>query len=266
MICLSCKQQIPDDSSRCPNCGAEIFAKNQLVKEIGFRRYQRWIFYFLFILAFAGAIGVVLKIYDINTKLLTAMADTQANLTKKQADLTKAQADLAALQKIENDQISENKTVSDSLKAQIEAAQKAVGEKTALQSQIAQNGPQLEFFNSLTNRAAVISTPITAADLNKITFADIAYGGPDTDGDGLPDNLEAALGTSITSTDTDADGFTDRAEIISGFNPLVAGAKMPIDLGFAAKQKGGLFSAPGAYLWFVGSDGKRYFLGKGEKK
>lgn len=264
MICLSCKKQIPDDSDRCPNCGAEVFHKNQLVKEIGFRRYQRWIFYGLLILAFAGAVGIVIKIYGINTKLLTAMADTQSSLSQKQADLAKAQADLAALNKTKTDLESQNKTVSDNLTAQIAAAKQTVDAMTALQSQVGQTKSQLDFFNSLLPVAAKSAVNITQADLNKIPFADVAYGGTDTDADGLPDNLEAALGTSATSTDTDGDTYSDRAEIVSGFDPLIKGAKLPIDLNFAAKQKGRLFIAPGGYLWFIGADAKRYFLGKEE--
>ncbi len=264
MICLSCKQQIPDDSERCPNCGAEVFPKNQLIKEIGFRRYQRWIFYCLFFLALAGCVGIVIKIYSINTKLLVAMADAQSNLTQRQADLAKAQADLAALQKTAADLQSQNKTVSDNLQTQINAAQIAVAEKSALQNQADQNKSQVDFSNSLLQAAAKIAAPITSADLAKIPFADVAYGGADTDADGLPDNLEAALGTSPTATDTDADGYTDRAELISGFDPLVPGGKLPIDPSFAAAQKGKLFVAPGNYLWYVGSDAKKYFLGKAE--
>ncbi|MDD4902229.1 MAG: hypothetical protein PHE24_03755 [Patescibacteria group bacterium] len=264
MICLSCKQQIPDDSERCPNCGAEVFPKDQLVKEIGFRRYQRWIFYCLFILAFAGAVGIVIKIYSINTKLLTAMADTQSSLSQRQTDLAKAQADLAGLQKTRDDLIAQNKKVSDDLTAQIAAAKKTLDEKTALQSKVDQNKSQLDFSDSLLRSAAKIASPITPADLDKIPLADIAYGGIDADADGLPDNLEAALGTSATSTDTDADGYADRAEIIAGFDPLVAGGKLPIDLNFAGAQKGKILLDPSGYLWYVGSDAKRYFLGKTE--
>jgi len=80
----------------------------------------------------------------------------------------------------------------------------------------------------------------------------------------LPDNLEADLGTSATSTDTDGDTYSDRAELVSGHDPLIASASLPIDLNFAAAQKGKLFLDPLGYLWFVGSDAKRYFLGKGE--
>jgi hypothetical protein len=264
MICLSCKQQIPDDSDRCPNCGAEVFHKNQLAKEIGFRRYQRWIFYCLFFLAFAGAIGVVIKIYNINAKLLVAMADTQSSLSQKQADLAKAQADLAALEKTKTDLQSQNKTVSDDLAVQIAAAQKTVADQTAMQGTISQNKLQLDFFNSLENIGNKIAAPISASDLAKITLADVAYGGQDSDSDGLPDALEAALGTSATSSDTDADGFSDRAELVSGFDPLIKGAKLPIDPVFAAKQKGKLFIQSGQYLWFIGSDAKKYFLGKAE--
>jgi hypothetical protein len=264
MICLNCKKQIPDDSDRCPNCGAEVFHKDQLVKEIGFRRYQRWIFYCLFFLAFAGAVGIIVKIYDINSKLLVAMADTQSNFSKQKADLAKAQADLADLQKTAADLQSQNQTVSDTLKAQIAEAQKNVDDKTMLQSQVDQNKSKLNFLNSLLQSAAQKAAPINSADLNKISFADIAYGGTDTDNDGLPDNLEAALGTSATSTDTDGDTYSDRAEIVGGFDPLVAGGKLSIDLNFANAQKGKIFLDPSGYLWYIGQDAKRYFLGKAE--
>jgi hypothetical protein len=264
MICLSCKQQIPDDSDKCPNCGAAVVHKEQLAKEISFRRYQRWVFYSLFILAFIGSIGIIIKIYSLNTKLLTAMADVNNGLSQKQVDLAKAQTDLADLQKVKNDLEGQNIKISDSLAAQIAAAQKSVDEKTALQNQVIQGKNQLDFFNSLVQAAGKIAVPISENDLNRIPFANIAYAGIDTDGDGLPDNLETAIGTSATSTDTDGDSYSDRAEIISGFNPLLAGAKLPIDLNFASAQKGKMFIDPLGYLWYVGSDAKRYFLGKSQ--
>jgi DNA-directed RNA polymerase subunit RPC12/RpoP len=261
MICLNCKKQIPDDSDRCPNCGAEVFHKNQVVKEIAVRRWQRWIFYVILIIAFVGAVGIILKIYAMNTKLVSDLAGTQNSLSQRQADLDKAQADLAALQQTQAASQTQNASTTASLNAQITSAQQLVDSLTMTQSQ---TKSQLDFYNSLVKDSLTAINPITAADLNRIPFADVAYGGTNTDGDGLPDNLEAALGTSATSTDTDGDTYSDRAELVSGHDPLIANASLPIDLNFAAAQKGKLFLDPLGYLWFVGSDAKRYFLGKGE--
>ncbi|MCH8046527.1 MAG: VCBS repeat-containing protein, partial [Planctomycetes bacterium] len=52
-----------------------------------------------------------------------------------------------------------------------------------------------------------------------IIFLD-QFGGPDTDGDGIPDVGETAIGTSSTLVDTDGDGITDDAEITQGLDPL----------------------------------------------
>jgi len=261
MICLNCKKQIPDDSDRCPNCGAEVFHKNQVVKEIAVRRWQRWIFYVIIIIAFIGAVGIILKIYDMNTKLVASLAGTQNSLSQRQADLEKAQADLAALQQAKADLQTQNASTTAGLSARIDTAQQLVDSLTLTQNQ---TKSQLDFYNSLVKDSLTAVNPITAADLNRIPFADVAYGGTDTDGDGLPDNLEAALGTSATSTDTDGDTYSDRAELVSGHDPLIASASLPIDLNFAAAAKGKLLLDPLGYLWFVGSDAKRYFLGKGE--
>jgi Bacterial Ig-like domain/Bacterial Ig domain/LVIVD repeat len=43
---------------------------------------------------------------------------------------------------------------------------------------------------------------------------------PDSDGDGLPDDVEFAIGTSIDVVDSDGDGVDDFAEIALGNNPL----------------------------------------------
>lgn len=42
----------------------------------------------------------------------------------------------------------------------------------------------------------------------------------DTDGDGIPNGVEQAIGTDIARKDTDGDGFEDLVEIKKGFNPL----------------------------------------------
>jgi hypothetical protein len=45
----------------------------------------------------------------------------------------------------------------------------------------------------------------------------------DTDGDGLPDDVEKRWGTDPKKADTDGDGFGDGTEVKNGYNPLGAG-------------------------------------------
>ena len=45
----------------------------------------------------------------------------------------------------------------------------------------------------------------------------------DSDGDGLPDDIEQRFGTDPYKTDTDGDGFDDLAEIKNGYDPLGEG-------------------------------------------
>jgi len=44
-------------------------------------------------------------------------------------------------------------------------------------------------------------------------------GGPDSDGDNIPDIGELAIGTNIDSGDTDGDGISDAAELVQGLDP-----------------------------------------------
>ena len=59
---------------------------------------------------------------------------------------------------------------------------------------------------------------------------------PDTDGDGLPDDVELAIGTNPNRVDTDGDGLNDFAELDTGSNPLddrptVTGVTAALNLG-----------------------------------
>jgi hypothetical protein len=53
-----------------------------------------------------------------------------------------------------------------------------------------------------------------------LTFSPFAVGEPDTDGDGLPDSEEIALGTDPNNSDSDGDGISDGAEVTNGTDPL----------------------------------------------
>jgi len=54
---------------------------------------------------------------------------------------------------------------------------------------------------------------------DRIILLPVAVPGVDTDGDGVPDTVEAANGTSATDPDSDDDGFDDKSEIIVGTDP-----------------------------------------------
>ncbi|WP_125751601.1 Ig-like domain-containing protein [Lacticaseibacillus baoqingensis] len=51
---------------------------------------------------------------------------------------------------------------------------------------------------------------------------DNGWTGTDTDADGIPDDIEAKLGTDPNNVDTDGDGLEDYAELQYGTNPLAA--------------------------------------------
>ncbi|KKR21051.1 MAG: OmpA domain-containing protein [Parcubacteria group bacterium GW2011_GWE2_39_37] len=103
---------------------------------------------------------------------------------------------------------------------------------------------------------------ITNANLNKIQIGLSDLSGADTDGDGLSDLLETAIGTDLNKADTDGDGFGDKEELINGFNPKGTGnISTQIIPSYAGKiflQVEGKGEA-----WYVNPvDNKRYFLGR----
>ncbi|NTW22005.1 hypothetical protein HGA34_00485 [Candidatus Falkowbacteria bacterium] len=108
---------------------------------------------------------------------------------------------------------------------------------------------------------------ITNNDLSKIPIgirSDI--GGFDTDGDGLANQLEEAIGTDSANSDTDGDGYQDSNEFNNGFNPLGSG-KLNYDLKFASRLKGKILlqTESKGEAWYVNpKDGKRYYLANGD--
>ena len=106
---------------------------------------------------------------------------------------------------------------------------------------------------------------ITNKDLEKIPVGIGPLTGGDTDSDGLSDDMEAALGTSITDKDTDSDGFTDKLELELNTSPIKKGANLPVDKNFVSKHKGKFFlqTERQGQAWYLNpSDGKRYYLDK----
>ncbi len=107
---------------------------------------------------------------------------------------------------------------------------------------------------------------ITNENLNKIPVGLIELSGNDSDGDGLSNDQEVALGTDINKSDTDEEGRDDTEEIQNNYNPLGSGYSQ-IDYNFSQKQKGRIFLQveSNGEAWYVNpSDEKRYFLGRPE--
>jgi len=109
-----------------------------------------------------------------------------------------------------------------------------------------------------------LSIGISNKDLAKIPVGISTNNYPDSDADGLYDNLENAIGTDKNNQDTDSDGHDDKAELTSGNNPLGSGKQL-IDKIFTQKNSGKIFLQveKNGQAWYVEPiTQKRYFLGR----
>lgn len=84
----------------------------------------------------------------------------------------------------------------------------------------------------------------------------------DSDGDGLDDRLERAIGTDPYNPDTDGDGFPDGLEVLNHFDPLGPG-RLPIDFEFSASLAGQILLQveDNGEAWYLSPvDNLRYFI------
>ena len=265
MICLNCKKQIPDDSLSCPFCKNEVNYERQILNEIKFRRYQRYAFYFIISLVFLGMVGVIYRIYSANTELIKNLTVVKVDLEKKKAALSELEGGVKKETEEKNIEI-EKKT--EELKRTMEEKAAAIG----LLEKEKDGRVQAEKSNLLlsASNAAMFKTIVKLGEgvankeLYKFPVAGLnVNNGKDTDSDGLSDDFEAAIRTDINKEDTDGDGFGDKNEILGGFNPLGKG-KQAINMELARKLSGKILLQVENYgeAWYIGFDGKRYFLGR----
>lgn len=87
--------------------------------------------------------------------------------------------------------------------------------------------------------------------------------GPDSDNDGLADDLENALGTDPDSADSDGDGYSDKTEILNNYDPAGKG-KISINSELINNNLGKILLQVEnkGQAWYLNpKDKKRYFLG-----
>lgn len=288
MNCPNCQKTILDNSKKCPYCGHDTSKETKPVdmfdspvnpmgnlqnndsvpkaehhqavqKEIKQRHWQRWAFYGLIIIIFVGFIGLIVKMNDDNAKLFASNQTFSQDLEKRQAEIaektrmvTEAEDALKQVQTQLNNKAEE-------YKQEIEAQAGAIQDLEQCKIQLTASDANIY------NLILTLGTGITRNDLNKIAVAEANINnGPDTDQDGLSDEVEVALGTDKDKVDTDGDGYNDRDEVLRSFDPLKANVSMPIDTNYSNQQKGRIVIAVEGNkdAWYINpGDGKRYFLG-----
>jgi hypothetical protein len=191
--------------------------------------------------------------------LLKASTDLRTSLTDKEQQVQQAQSQASQLQQ----DLTQNKSLLEQKTLEI---QRISQDKDSLMQDYDKFKTVLSAVNANTfNTIIQMGVGMTFKDLARIPVADynLNYGN-DTDGDGLSELAEEALGTNKNNKDTDGDGYEDKKEAIDGYDPL-NNNKYPIDLKFANTQKGKILLAVQGNneAWYVSpKDGKRYFLGR----
>jgi len=106
---------------------------------------------------------------------------------------------------------------------------------------------------------------ISNANLEKIPIGlqEKLFNLKDSDGDGMADNVEIAIGTDPSKSDSDGDGFDDKTEILSGYRPN-SSEKYIYDTILTNRLKGRILLQVQSHgeAWYVNpADAKRYYLG-----
>ncbi|MFW5888365.1 MAG: hypothetical protein ACOCVY_01475 [Patescibacteria group bacterium] len=278
MICPSCKKQIPDDAEKCQYCGSDIDHKEQVSREISFRRYQRWFFYAVIILLFIGMIGVIVRIYNANSELSKNVATVEDQLEQRQQELEETNKELdntsqtlqekeQNLEETESSLEEKDKKLSEKqqeLQEKTQELKSELEEKTEVEEEYQDCRLDLTKADSNIYKLIVeLGQGVSDKDLARIPLADSNLDtGEDSDDDGLSDIVEQALGTDPEKEDTDEDEYTDKEEVLGGFNPAGEG-NLPIDKNYADGLKGEILLQVdnNDQAWYVGGNGKRYFLG-----
>jgi len=106
---------------------------------------------------------------------------------------------------------------------------------------------------------------ISNEDLEKIPITLPAFPlGKDSDGDGLSDNLEKAIGTNPYKKDTNGDGLTDKQDLLLGYNPVGKGF-LPLSFAFTQREAGKILLQVQAHgeAWYVNpANDKRKILSR----
>jgi hypothetical protein len=114
------------------------------------------------------------------------------------------------------------------------------------------------------NLMKTLGLGISEKNISEIPIGLLTTSDSDADQDGLSNDLETAIGTSIWSGDSDNDEFADKTEIEKWFNPLGKGI-LKKNTALANKLSGRIIlqSEKHGEAWYVNpKDKKRYFLGR----
>lgn len=110
---------------------------------------------------------------------------------------------------------------------------------------------------------------ISNTDLDKIPIGlDNRFVQEDTDGDGLADRLEDALGSDPFDIDTDGDGYGDADEVSAGYSPVnPAAVRNIVDNSLTNRLLGKILLQVETHgeAWYLNpQDGRRYYMKNGE--
>lgn len=253
-------------ASRAPDLTNELksqldFQEKKTNQAVQFRRYQRWFFYVIFVLLFVGAVGLAVKAYNDNSKLLADINTINLALNESKTNLDKVEADLSTKERALQATDANLQEVQAELLIKTEELDLVAEKNQILESQLDQANLDLDYASAnVANLILELAIKLDTATLQKIALADVEPDTLDSDDDGLADQLELAIGTDLVKADSDEDGYTDKQEIIGGFNPVGQG-NLSLDNGVANKYKGRVLLQDNTYAWYIGQNGKKYFLG-----